>query len=123
MIATESNSPPAGPPFEPDRRLAEYETLLDIGVKLASTLDLATVLELALENAEEVCRAETSSIWELDEERQELFFRVVRGSAAGDIRGLRVPVGEGIVGSVAQSGEAEMVNDVAADPRWHGDPG
>jgi HD-GYP domain-containing protein (c-di-GMP phosphodiesterase class II) len=121
MIATESNSPPAGPPFEPDRRLAEYETLLEIGVKLAGTLELATVLELALENAEEVCRAETSSIWELDEERGELFFRVVRGSAAGSIRDLRVPLGVGIVGSVAASGEAEVVNDVAADPRWQGD--
>ena len=121
MIATESNSPPAGPPFEPDRRLAEYETLLDIGVKLSGTLELATVLELALENAEEVCRAETSSIWELDEEHKELFFRVVRGSAAGAIRDLRVPLGAGIVGSVAASGEAEVVNDVAADPRWQGD--
>ena len=112
-----------GPPsFEPDRRLAEYEMLLDIGVKLSSTLELEKVLELALEHAEEVCRAETSSIWEVDEERRELFFRVVRGKAAGDIRGLRVPIGEGIVGSVARSGEAEVVNDVAADPRWHGDP-
>src|SRR3954452_12006750 len=122
MIAAESNSPPASPELMPDRRLAEYETLLDIGVKLAGTLDLATVLELALENAEEVCRAETSSIWELDEERRELFFRVVRGKAAGAIRDIRVPVGAGIVGSVAGSGEAEVVNDVAADPRWHGDP-
>ena len=121
MIAAESNSPLAGPAFEPDRRLAEYETLLDIGVKLSSTLDLTTVLELALENAEEVCRAETSSIWELDEERKELFFRVVRGSAAGAIRDLRVPLGAGIVGSVAQVGEAEVVNDVIADPRWQGD--
>src|SRR3954447_22236795 len=121
MIAAESNSLSAGPPFEPDRRLAEYETLLDIGVKLSGTLELATVLELALENAEEVCRAETSSIWELDEKRGELFFRVVRGSAAGAIRDLRVPLGAGIVGSVAASGEAEVVNDVAADPRWQGD--
>jgi HD-GYP domain-containing protein (c-di-GMP phosphodiesterase class II) len=121
MIATEPNSPPAGPAFEPDRRLAEYETLLDIGVKLSGSLELATVLELALENAEEVCRAETSSIWELDEERGELFFRVVRGTAAGTIRDLRVPLGAGIVGSVALSGEAEVVNDVAADPRWQGD--
>ncbi len=121
MIATESNSLSAGPAFEPDRRLAEYETLLDIGVKLAGTLELATVLEMALENAEEVCRAETSSIWELDEERGELFFRVVRGSAACAIRDLRVPLGAGIVGSVALSGEAEVVNDVAADPRWQGD--
>jgi HD-GYP domain-containing protein (c-di-GMP phosphodiesterase class II) len=96
--------------------------LLEIGVKLAGTLDLQRVLQLALEHAEQVCRAETSSIWELDGERRELYFRVVRGHAAGAIRGLRVPVGEGIVGSVAESGEAEAVNDVTADPRWHGDP-
>jgi HD-GYP domain-containing protein (c-di-GMP phosphodiesterase class II) len=107
---------------EPVLRLAEYEMLLDIGVKLSATLELEQVFELALEHAEKVCRAETSSIWEVDEEKGELFFRIVRGKVAGDIRGLRVPIGEGIVGSVARSAEAEMVNDVAADPRWHGDP-
>jgi len=108
---------------EPDltRRLAEYETLLDIGVQLAGTLDLAKVLDLALVRAEEVCQAETSSIWELDDAKGELFFRVVRGRAKGEIRDLRVPLGEGIVGSVARSGEPELVNDVAADPRWRGD--
>jgi HD-GYP domain-containing protein (c-di-GMP phosphodiesterase class II) len=103
------------------RRLSEYENLFEIGGRLAGTLDVQLVLERALENAESVCRAETSSIWELDEERRELFFRVVRGQAAGAIRDLRVPVGEGIVGSVARSGQAEMVNDVASDPRWRGD--
>jgi HD-GYP domain-containing protein (c-di-GMP phosphodiesterase class II) len=105
------------------RRLAEYENLFEIGGRLAGTLDVQTVLERALENAESVCQAETSSIWELDEERQELFFRVVRGKAAGAIRNLRVPMGEGLVGSVARSGVPEMVNDVASDPRWRGDSG
>lgn len=110
-------------PTNLEQRLAEYETLLEVGVELASTLELERVLELALRKAEEVCRAETGSIWELDEERQELFFRIVRGRAATDIRGLRVPLGEGIVGSVARRGLPERVNDVAADPRWRGDPG
>jgi HD-GYP domain-containing protein (c-di-GMP phosphodiesterase class II) len=103
------------------QRLAEYESLLEIGSELASTLDLAHVLELALEKAEELCGAETSSIWEVDDERGDLFFRVVRGRVAGEIRGLRVPLGAGIVGSVAASGEAALVNDVEADPRWRGD--
>ena len=116
MIATRMDPSP-----ELERKLAEYETMLDIGARLAGTLDLETVLERALENAEAVCHAETSSIWEVDEERQDLFFRVVRGRAAGDIRGLRVPLGQGIVGSVARSGVPELVNDVAADPRWRGD--
>lgn len=115
------NIQPPQSPLSAERKLAEYEVLLEIGVKLSGTLDLQTVLETALETAEQVCQAETSSIWELDEETQELFFRVVRGQAAGEIRNLRVPVGHGIVGSVAASGEAELVNDVAADARWHGD--
>src|SRR5579863_1706153 len=110
------------PASEMVARLGEYESLLEIGVKLGATLELSTVLEIALETAEQICRAETSSIWELDEERGELFFRVVRGRAAGEIRGLRVPLQHGIVGSVARSGEAEVVNDVTADPRWNGDP-
>ncbi len=44
MIATESA-------LEPDRRLEEYEMLLEVGIKLSGTLDLTTVLELALEPA------------------------------------------------------------------------
>ncbi|MEL7060964.1 MAG: HD domain-containing phosphohydrolase [Acidobacteriota bacterium] len=102
-------------------RLDEYRSLLEIGVELASSLELERVLELALDRAESLCRAETSSIWELDAERDELFFHVVRGSAAGDIRNLRVRVGDGIVGAVARSGVAELISDVAADPRWGGD--
>jgi HD-GYP domain-containing protein (c-di-GMP phosphodiesterase class II) len=115
-------APPGAPAAEASSRLAEYETLLEIGSRLASSLDLPTVLETALSTAERICRAETSSIWELDDERRELFFRVVRGRAAGEIRGLRVPLGQGIAGSVALSATAEVVNDVAADPRWRGDP-
>jgi putative nucleotidyltransferase with HDIG domain len=106
---------------DPQRRLAEYETLLEIGVELASTLDIARVLSLALSKAEELCHAESSSVWELDDDSGELFFRVVRGRAAGEIQSLRVPRGRGIVGSVALSAAAEIVNDVEADSRWSGD--
>ncbi|MBZ0101105.1 MAG: GAF domain-containing protein [Thermoanaerobaculia bacterium] len=106
---------------ELERRLAEQETLLELGLALAETLDLRRVLTLALEQAEQVCAAETSSIWELDESAGELFFRVVRGAAAPEIGNLRIPVGEGIVGSVAASGRAEVIHDVTADPRWIGD--
>ncbi len=106
---------------ELEQRLREQEALLEIGLELAATLDLRRVLTLALEKAEGICRAETSSIWELDEARGELFFRIVRGRAAPEIRDLRLPVGQGIVGSVAATGVAEIVDDVGADPRWRGD--
>ncbi|KAB2964360.1 MAG: GAF domain-containing protein [Thermoanaerobaculia bacterium] len=103
------------------QRLAEQETLLELGRALAETLDLRRVLTLALEQVEQFCAAETSSIWELDEATGELFFRVVRGRAAPEIENLRIPLGEGIVGSVAASGRAEVIADVTSDPRWIGD--
>ena len=106
---------------ELQRRLAEQETLLELGLALAETLDLRRVLTVALEQVEQFAAAETSSIWELDEQTRELFFRVVRGSAAPEIQNLRIPLGEGIVGSVAASGRAEVIRDVTADPRWIGD--
>ena len=102
-------------------RLEEYESLLETSVELAGSLDLERVLELAMDRAEKLCRAETSSIWELDAIRGELFFRVVRGSAAEEIRDRRVPIGEGIVGRIALSGKSEIVEDVTADPGWRGD--
>ena len=54
MIATnygaqETGAQTSGALVEPDRRLAECEMLLDVGIKLSGTLDLTTVLELAYE--------------------------------------------------------------------------
>ena len=106
---------------ETSQKLEDYRGLLEIGVELAGSLDLNRVLEVALDRAEKLCRAETSSIWQLDEPAGELYFRVVRGRAASDIRHLRVRLGSGIVGTVAQSGVGEIINDVHADPRWGGD--
>ncbi len=102
-------------------RLEEYESLLEISVELAGSLDLERVLELAMDRAEKLCRAETSSIWELDLAGRQLFFRIVRGSAAEEIRHRTVPIGKGIVGRVALSGEGEIVEDVTNDPDWQGD--
>lgn len=96
-----------------EQRLADYESLLEIGVEVAGSLDLDRVLELALDRVEKLCRAETSSVWGLDAERGELFFRVVRGAAASDIEHLRVPLGEGIVGSVAENQSLSTVTVLA----------
>ncbi len=103
------------------QRLEEYEGLLEISVELAGSLDIERVLELAMDHAEKLCHAETSSIWEVDPHREELFFRIVRGTVAEEIRHRRVAIGEGIVGRVAASGRGEIVDDASSDPGWGGD--
>ncbi len=52
-----------------NQRIEEYESLLETSVELAGSLDVEQVLELAMDRAEKLCRAETSSIWELDDSR------------------------------------------------------
>jgi len=53
------------------------------------------------------------SYFSVDHERDELVCEVSK-----DAKGMRVGMGEGIVGYVAKTGKATIVNDVANDPRW-----
>jgi len=53
----------------------------------------------------------------VDEERAELVLRVSQDVEA-DL-GLRIPLGSGIAGAVAASGQAERVDDAYADPRFN----
>jgi signal transduction histidine kinase len=62
--------------------------------------------------------AETSSIFEVDHERDELRFRLARGKWGSKAREIRLSMGEGIAGSVAQKGRPILVPDVDQDKRF-----
>lgn len=94
------------------------KTLLKVSQSLSSSLEIEEVLYKAMEHVEKVCKAEASSIWEIDPETRELFFRVVRGEHVGKIKKMRLKIGEGIAGYVAKSKKPIMVNDVRKSPYW-----
>ncbi|MGC4119540.1 MAG: sensor domain-containing diguanylate cyclase [Myxococcales bacterium] len=54
----------------------------------------------------------------LDEGDRKLNFEIVMGSFGEQLRGQKLELGEGIAGWVAQSGQALLVPDVAAEPRF-----
>ena len=83
-----------------------------------STLDLMEVLDNAMNYVEELMDAETSSIFEVDHERDELRFRLARGKWGSKAREIRLSMGEGIAGSVAQKGRPILVPDVDQDKRF-----
>lgn len=62
--------------------------------------------------------AETSSIFEVDHERDELRFRLARGKWGSKAREIRLSMGEGIAGIVAQKGRPILVPDVDQDKRF-----
>lgn len=98
------------------RKLDELRTLIEITRTITSTLDLDEVLHLAIKQVHESWDVEVASLWWLDRARQTLSVFANIGTAADILSKMEVPLGEGFVGSVAQTGKWIYSNDVANHP-------
>jgi putative nucleotidyltransferase with HDIG domain len=95
--------------------------LLTLINKVNSSLDVETVLNYAMATAEEALKAEASAIFEVDADKGDLFFRLARGAKAAQVKTMRLKMGEGVAGWVAQTGQAVIVPQTEADPRFDPD--
>ena len=90
----------------------------DVAKALTSSLDLDSILQTIMEKMAEYFRPDTWSLLMVDEEQNELYFAIAVGDKAEALKNVRLKVGEGIAGWVAQHGEQQIVPDVSADPRF-----
>ncbi|MGB9720119.1 MAG: HD domain-containing phosphohydrolase [bacterium] len=104
--------------YELRRKIKNLETLIDTSLVFSSTLDIDTLLNIILQKAEELMDAEASSVFRIDEEKNELYFMTARGEKGKEVKEIRIPMGKGIVGWVAQHKKPLLVADVTKDPRW-----
>jgi len=77
-----------------------------------------TALECIVETASELLDAQAASLFLVDEEREEVVFVVALGSKAEEVKQFRIPIGRGIAGYVASSGQPIAISDAAKDPRF-----
>ncbi|MGA3136793.1 MAG: sensor domain-containing diguanylate cyclase [Terracidiphilus sp.] len=84
---------------------------------LTSSFDLDTILRTILEHMERFIEAELWTLLMLDEASQELYYALAAGGEQEALRDLRVKVGEGVAGWVAQHGETLIVPESEDDPR------
>jgi K+-sensing histidine kinase KdpD len=68
--------------------------------------------------AMEIMNAEASSILLVDEGGKELSFKVAIGDVAEKLKDIKIEIGTGIAGWVAQSGEPLLIPDVSRDSRF-----
>jgi two-component system, NtrC family, sensor histidine kinase HydH len=94
------------------------DALVELSTMINSTLDIFEVLKNAARFVESVIGTEGSSIFELDQTTNELFFRVLSGHDAHAVKEIRMKMGEGVAGWVARTGEAVIVPDTEKDPRF-----
>jgi len=111
--------------MEPHEEIAELKRQIErlslfheIGKALASTLDLQKILQTVMEKISDLLQPDTWSLLMLDEAGQELHFEIAIGAGADKLKDVRLKVGEGIAGWVAQHGEPVLVEDVKRDPRF-----
>ncbi len=97
-----------------------FKSIFLIAKNIATTLDVDILLKKISALAEEHLSSEASSIMLLDEDKKNLSFKVASGTKGGIIQRMKVPVGHGIAGWVAENKKPTIVNDVSMDPRFTG---
>jgi len=99
--------------------LTELLTLMvEVNERINSTLDLDELMARIAEIVKRAIDYEVFAILLLNEKTQELHIRFSIGHPDELVRNLRIKVGEGIVGRVAQTRHSILVNDVLKDPSY-----
>ncbi|MCX6138538.1 MAG: SpoIIE family protein phosphatase [Ignavibacteriales bacterium] len=99
-------------------RLVMLERILEATQKLNSTLDLNVLLRSIVETTIQLVDADRGTLYLIDEKKNELWSQVLTGEGLVDIR---LPMGTGIAGYVAESGETLNIRDAYAEPRFYPD--
>jgi signal transduction histidine kinase/putative methionine-R-sulfoxide reductase with GAF domain len=113
---------PDGPALDPTEALRHERrvsaALREVGVALGTTFDLDDLLELILSKLTELVEADRATLYLLDEAKKELVSRLVVGDK---VRSIRMKLGHGIPGMVAQTGKSIRIRDAYTDPQFERD--
>lgn len=102
---------------ETQQRAYQLSTLNDLTRQLTSTLELEPLLQNILENAVTILNCEAGSLFLVDEQTDDLIFKVTVGPpSSAELIGQRVPAGSGIVGRAAQERGPVVENQAQTSP-------
>ncbi len=90
----------------------------DVARTLTTSLELEVVLLAIMDKMANFFGPERWSLLMVDEEADELYYAIAVGEDSNSLKGLRVPVGQGVSGWVAKTGNPLVVPDVSLDPHW-----
>jgi len=99
------------------QRALESQALIRTARSISSSLDQETVLRMIAKEAKSLLQADASRIHLLDNQTNNLNCVIALGPAADAAGDLILQVGQGLVGYVAEHGEAIILNNTADDPR------
>ena len=92
--------------------------LAEIGQEINSSLNLDEVLPAAAALIKRLIDYEIFAVLLPEEGTNQMYFRFAIGHRAEVVEHWRIPIGEGIIGAAASTGQPIRVGDVHADPRY-----
>jgi signal transduction histidine kinase/putative methionine-R-sulfoxide reductase with GAF domain len=105
---------------ESQRRARQLTTLNEITRQLTSTLESEPLLKNILENAVSILNCEAGSLFLVDEQTDELIFKVTVGPpSSANLMGQRLPPGSGIVGRAVHTRKPVIDNDAQKSGSRH----
>lgn len=100
------------------KKLEHLSIFHDMAKALTSTLQVDQVLTTIMDKIQEFLHPDTWSLLLVDEKTNELYFQIATGEGASKLKDIRIPMGKGIAGWVAQTSQAAIVPDVSKDNRF-----
>lgn len=113
-----SSPPPSHDPGLLEKKVQQLTTLLSLNTAISASTDIHSVLRLVSLAARQAVNAEASALLLLDVKTRQLYFETAAGEKSRQVREMRVPLGQGIAGWVAERGESLLINDPYQDPRF-----
>lgn len=95
------------------------ETLIQAFEYISSPLEPEKILELVLEQISQLLNAEAGSIFLLNEKTKELELKVATNLSEEEIGKIKVPLGKGLAGFVAEKNQSVNIKDVSQDERFY----
>ncbi len=95
------------------------ETLIQAFEYISSPLEPEKILELVLEQISQLLNAEAGSIFLLNEKTKELELKVATNLSEEEIGKIKVPLGKGLAGFVAEKNQSVNIKDVSQDDRFY----
>jgi diguanylate cyclase (GGDEF)-like protein len=100
------------------RQMDHLRVFHDVARALTASLELEEILGAIMDKMAQFFGPERWSLLMVDNVSGELYYAIAVGENAESLKGLRVPLGEGVAGWVAATGNPLIVPDVALDPHW-----
>ena len=97
------------------REREKFRSIQSVARAVGSMLELDRVLHLIVDKVTELMAADRATLYVVDQERRELWTKILR---ATELKEIRLQIGEGIAGWVAQCGETVNIADAYTDDRF-----